>query len=78
MGVEKVEREDHGWLHVSSIIIMTNPMLLKSIVYIINLASNEHYAPFLEKSIMIANNTDEGSENNDESFPEQKRQQQGI
>ncbi|CAH1769304.1 7196_t:CDS:1, partial [Entrophospora sp. SA101] len=51
---------------------MTNPMLLKSIAYMIDLASNEHYVSFLEKPIMIANNVYEGNENDDEYFPEQK------
>ncbi|CAI2195665.1 6413_t:CDS:2, partial [Funneliformis geosporum] len=43
MGVEKVEGKDYGWLHVSNTIMCasTNPTLLKSVAYIIDLASND-------------------------------------
>lgn len=59
--------EDHGWLHISDTITnsSTDPTLLKSVAYIIDLASKNRYAPFLEKPIMIADNVDEESDSSD-------------
>ncbi|CAB4488725.1 unnamed protein product [Rhizophagus irregularis] len=42
-------------------------VLSTSVAYIINLASNDRYAPFLNKPIMITNDTNEGDEVDDES-----------
>ncbi|RIB21804.1 hypothetical protein C2G38_2175618 [Gigaspora rosea] len=69
-----VTGEDYGWLHVLDAITNTsiNPTLLKSIAYIINLASIDHYAPFLEKSIMVADNADKDDDDGDDSFSEKK------
>jgi hypothetical protein len=68
----KVEGDDHGWLHVSNTITSasTSPTLLKSAAYVIDLASNDHYAPFLNKPIMTADDTDE--DNKDEPIPKKK------
>ncbi|RGB29044.1 hypothetical protein C1646_767084 [Rhizophagus diaphanus] len=53
--------EDHGWLHVSDAItnLSTDPTLLKSVAYVIDLASKGRYTPFLERPIMVADNVDE-------------------
>ncbi|CAG8487769.1 7762_t:CDS:2, partial [Ambispora gerdemannii] len=49
-------KENHGWLHVSDAITntSTDPTLLKSVAYIIFVASNNRYSPFLEKPVMVA------------------------
>ncbi|CAG8628864.1 8602_t:CDS:2 [Rhizophagus irregularis] len=53
--------EDHGWLHVSDAItnLSTDPTLLKSVAYVIDLASKSRYTPFLERPIMVSDNVDE-------------------
>lgn len=59
--------EEHGWLHVSDAItnLSTDPTLLKSVAYVIDLASKSRYAPFLERPIMIVDNVDEESDSPD-------------
>ncbi|CAB5215962.1 unnamed protein product [Rhizophagus irregularis] len=44
---------NHGWLQVSDVITNTStePTLLKSIAYIISIASNNCYSPFIEKPL---------------------------
>ncbi|PKY50767.1 hypothetical protein RhiirA4_446532 [Rhizophagus irregularis] len=44
---------NHGWLQVSDVITntSTDPTLLKSIAYIISIASNNCYSPFIEKPL---------------------------
>ncbi|CAG8802836.1 16208_t:CDS:2, partial [Dentiscutata erythropus] len=49
-----------------------NPTLLKSVAYIINLASIDYYAPFLEKPIMVADNADKDDDDCNDSFFEKK------
>ncbi|GBC12356.2 hypothetical protein GLOIN_2v1788144 [Rhizophagus irregularis DAOM 181602=DAOM 197198] len=53
--VYRVEEENYGLLSISGFIknTSTDPTLLRSIVYIINLASNDRYTPFLKKPTMI-------------------------
>jgi hypothetical protein len=60
-------RKDYGWLHVSDTITnsSTDPTLLKSVAYIIRLASINRYAPFLGKPVMVADNADEESDSSD-------------
>ncbi|GES87501.1 hypothetical protein GLOIN_2v1788144 [Rhizophagus clarus] len=67
--VYKVEEEDYGLLSISGFIknTSTDPTLLRSVAYIVNLASNDRYAPFLKKPTMIANDTNEGDEVDNES-----------
>ncbi|CAB4399029.1 unnamed protein product [Rhizophagus irregularis] len=67
--VYKVEEENYGLLSISGFIknTSTDPTLLRSVAYIINLSSNDRYAPFLNKPIMITNDTNEGDEVDDES-----------
>ncbi|KAF0452011.1 serine/threonine protein kinase [Gigaspora margarita] len=62
---------DHDWLRVSDPIsnASTDPTLLKSIAYIIFVASNSRYAPYIDKPILI---TDEESSNSGTSDNEQK------
>uniref|UniRef100_U9SQK0 Uncharacterized protein n=1 Tax=Rhizophagus irregularis (strain DAOM 181602 / DAOM 197198 / MUCL 43194) TaxID=747089 RepID=U9SQK0_RHIID len=57
----KVEGEDHT---------STSPTLLKSVAYMIDLASNDHYAPFLKKPMMTADTNEDDKD--DESIPEKK------
>ncbi|PKY26708.1 hypothetical protein RhiirB3_514180, partial [Rhizophagus irregularis] len=68
--VVKVEGEDYGRLYISNTIMSasTSPTLLKSVAYIIDLASNDHYSPFLKKPTMTADDTNE----DDEPIPEKK------
>ncbi|CAG8831173.1 8272_t:CDS:2, partial [Cetraspora pellucida] len=69
-----VTGEDYGWLHVSDAITNSsiNPTLLKSVAYIINLASIDRYAPFLEKPIMVADNANKDDDDCDDYFSEKK------
>ncbi|CAB4435754.1 unnamed protein product [Rhizophagus irregularis] len=68
----KVEGEDHGQLYVSNTVTSTStsPTLLKSVAYMIDLASNDHYAPFLKKPMMTADTNEDDKD--DESIPEKK------
>jgi hypothetical protein len=45
-------RKDQGWLQVSDVVTntSTDPTLLKSIAYIIFIASNNGYSPFIERA----------------------------
>ncbi|CAB4377277.1 unnamed protein product [Rhizophagus irregularis] len=71
--VVKVEGEDHGLLYVSNTImsVSTSPTLLKSVAYMIDLASNNHYAPFLKKPMMTVDDTNE-DDKDDEPISEKK------
>ncbi|CAB5388973.1 unnamed protein product [Rhizophagus irregularis] len=68
----KVEGEDHGRLYVSNTVTSTStsPTLLKSVAYMIDLASNDHYAPFLKKPMMTADTNEDDKD--DEFIPEKK------
>lgn len=67
--VYKVEEENYGLLSISGFInnTSTDPTLLRSVAYIINLVSNDRYAPFLKKPTMVANDTNEDDEVDNES-----------
>ncbi|PKK66347.1 hypothetical protein RhiirC2_868353 [Rhizophagus irregularis] len=58
----KVEGEDHT---------STSPTLFKSVAYMIDLASNNHYAPFLKKPMMTVDDTNE-DDKDDEPISEKK------
>ncbi|EXX70942.1 kinase-like domain-containing protein [Rhizophagus irregularis DAOM 181602=DAOM 197198] len=71
--VVNVGEEDHGRLYVSNTImsVSTSPTLLKSVAYMIDLASNNHYAPFLKKPTMTVDDTNE-DDKDDEPISEKK------